>query len=73
MSSDHSDPSNWKYRVFYHNPSDTRTFVPKRGHDSYFPWGATVNTASTEGQLYIAALVGVVAWAIVGTVRDRRR
>ena len=63
----------WRWGgVFYFAPSDPRTFVPKRGSNSYFPWGSTVNLAWWEGKAFLAGVVGIIIWGIGGTIRDRR-
>jgi uncharacterized membrane protein len=73
MSTDSAaDPSShWRCKLFYHNKNDPRAFVPKKGRVDYLR-GATINFATTEGKLFMAATVGCLVWAIAGTVRDSR-
>ena len=61
-----------KFGFFYHNNDDVRTFVPKCGK-RYFPWGARVNTATTEGKVYMAAVGVLATWTIAGMIRDSGR
>ncbi len=65
-----TDASHWRCKVTSEN--DKRAFVPRKGRTGYFPWGATVNFATTEGKLFTAASVGIIAWALASTARDSR-
>jgi uncharacterized membrane protein len=49
----YSDPSNWKWGIFYFNKKDKRIFPPKR--DKYAGW--TVNFANPYSILAIIAII----------------
>ncbi|MEZ2336095.1 DUF5808 domain-containing protein [Mucilaginibacter sp. RCC_168] len=55
------DGSNYKYGVFYFNKNDPRTIVPKRIR--FMGW--TLNFARPASYVIMAAIVGLVVWAIV--------
>ena len=58
--------------LLYNNPKNSKTWVPKDGNSSYFPMGASVNCATTEGKLWLAACGGLIVWSFIGIYRDSR-
>jgi uncharacterized membrane protein len=57
----HKDPSNWKWGLFYFNPQDKRTIVPKR--NPFF--GLTLNFASPYSVLLLIGTVVLVLLMIM--------
>ena len=55
----HDDPLNWKWGVFYFNPKDSRSIVPKRMKT--FGW--TVNFAHPKVWLGLALMVLILVAA----------
>lgn len=57
------DPKFWVLGgVFYNNPNDTRSFVPKPPHTGT---GLTMNLASTGGRLALALVLAVLVGSLV--------
>jgi uncharacterized membrane protein len=55
------DISNYKWGIFYYNPSDPRTLVPKR----IAMWGWQLNYARPLSCLLILLLSVMIAFAVV--------
>jgi len=49
----HKDPNNWKWGIFYYNPSDERLFLPKKNP----LMGITVNFAKPGAYIFTAILL----------------
>ena len=47
------DANNWKLKLFYFNPEDTRVFVPKRAKSM----GITLNFANPKAYLCILLMI----------------
>ncbi len=59
----HKDPKNWRFGVFYYNPEDKRTFLPKRIKSM----GMTINFADTKSVIGLILFLGFAAWVILYT------
>ena len=55
----HSDPDNWKLKIFYYNKEDQRIFPPKR-----YGQGWTINLANPKSILVFVGLVVVFTYII---------
>lgn len=53
LDKSHSDPTNWKWGIFYYNVNDTRIFPPKRNK----MLGYTINFANTKSVLVFAGII----------------
>lgn len=51
-----SNPANYKYGVFYYNPKDYRTIVPKRNQ----AMGWTFNFARHESYLFVLVVMAIL-------------
>jgi uncharacterized membrane protein len=62
----HSDPSNWKWGVFYYNKQDPRIFPPKRNPSL----GWTVNFGNTKSIfVFVLLTIGLI---VVSSLLSRR-
>lgn len=58
-----SDPSNWKWSVFYYNKNDKRIFPPKR--NKYMGWTVNfANPVSVVALVSIIILISMIAYLI---------
>jgi uncharacterized membrane protein len=58
---DHNDPTNWKWGIFYCNKEDKRLFLPKKNPAS----GITVNFANPYSVLIVLVIIGVIVGIVV--------
>ena len=67
MKSNHYDPSNWKWGIFYYNKEDKRIFPPKK-----YGFGWTTNFANPSSiAVFIVLLIlfGILFQFVFGNVR----
>ena len=58
--------------LVYSCKDDARVWVPKNEGPYHYLQGSTLNMARGEGRAYLLATGALLAWAVVGTARDRR-
>ena len=67
------EPKNWRLGgLVYSCVADPRVWVPKNEGQHQNLSGSTVNMAHGEAWAFMGATGALLAWAVAGTLRDRR-